>query len=144
MDFYKFWVSTGLPVPMRGGYEDLSAFSSRLGKLNGIEVTGSIHDTDPKKIVSSSLKPLTRIKHSINTQTARIRHAKPTRTNKPEPIVMSDSQPNQTTYPHNHDKRHKLIRKNDKDSSSTAISDRDSVAVVAPYAWSELPLRKLD
>lgn len=49
--FYKFWVSTGLPVPSR-----LSAFNDRMGKLKAFVFTANI--SKGKRLDAKSLMPL--------------------------------------------------------------------------------------
>jgi hypothetical protein len=49
--FYKFWVSTSLPIPSR-----LSAFNDRMGKLKGFVFTAKI--SKAKRLDAKSLRPL--------------------------------------------------------------------------------------
>jgi len=56
--FYKFWVSTGLPVPSR-----LSAFNDRMGKLKAFVFTANI--SKGKRLDAKSLIPLLNDQSSI-------------------------------------------------------------------------------
>jgi len=56
--FYKFWVSTGLPVPSR-----LSAFNDRMGKLKTFVFTANI--SKGKRLDAKSLMPLLNDQSSV-------------------------------------------------------------------------------
>jgi hypothetical protein len=56
--FYKFWVSTGLPVPSR-----LSAFNDRMGKLKAFVFSANI--SKGKRLDAKSMRPLLNDQSSV-------------------------------------------------------------------------------
>lgn len=56
--FYKFWLSTGLPIPMVRGRPNLSGFADCMGKLKGIDLIGELHADKHDRIIATTIKAI--------------------------------------------------------------------------------------
>lgn len=136
--FYRFWKSTGLPLPMRWGKPNLSGFPDYMGKLKKFLFSGILHEDKEGRLIAGKLMVLPCNKQVENSQSTVKNHVNLPRKESSESFKNSDFDSNLSTCHDNHDKRNELIRINDNTHS------KNNSTTGNVYDWSKVPLRTLE